>query len=511
MYLTQALHRNRQQQLNAPSTIFGERTRTHGETYDRVARAAGALRGLGIGTDDTVAILSLNSDYYYEILYAVSWADAVFVPVNIRWSIAEIAYSLDETGVEVLFVDDTYAAVAAELLAACASLRTIVYFGAGEVPEGISLDYNRLVEDTAPIEDAHRRGDQLAGLFYTGGTTGSPKGVMLSHRNLMTSAIGSSTEQWLPYRGRLMHAAPMFHLADLASVIAQTSLGGSHVIVPMFDPSAVLATIVKHQVQAALLVPTMLQWLVDDPHVAEHDLSSVTHIIYGASPMPEALLGRIRRTFPNAIFTQAYGMTEVSPVATLLNHAAHDDPIRRRSAGIAATHSLVKIVDPMDVEMPRGEPGEIVVGGDHVMMGYWKKPMETAEALRGGWMHTGDGGYMDEHGYVFLTDRLKDMIITGGENVYSIEVENVIAKHPAVATCAVVGRPDETFGERVHAVVVLAPGQSLTLDQLREHCRSELATYKCPRSLELRAEMPMSGAGKILKRELRKPPDEAGS
>ena len=507
MYLTQALHRNAQQQPGEPCTIFGDRVRSHSESLDRISRAAAGLKGLDVKPDDMVAILSLNSDYYFEILMAIAWADATFVPVNVRWSVAEIAYSLDEAEAEVMLVDATFAPLAGELLKTCKTLRTIVYCGDDDLPAGIELDYRALIDDNEPVADAHRRGDSLAALFYTGGTTGAPKGVMLSHRNLLTSAIGAAADRWLPPHGRLLHVAPMFHLADLACVIGQTVLGGTHVMVPAFEAGAVLETISKHQVSAALLIPTMLQWLVDDPRVSDYDLSCVSNIAYGASPLNEAVFQRSRKVFPNAEYTQAYGMTEVSPIATLLTIEDHHNPDVLRSAGRAASHSLVKIVGPDDSELPRGEIGEIVVSGDHVMLGYWKKPAETAEALRGGWMHTGDGGYMDEHGYVFLADRLKDMIITGGENVYSIEVENVIAKHPSVATCAVVGLADDKFGERVHAVVVLAPAATLTLEELQEHARAELAGYKLPRSLEFRTEMPMSGAGKILKRELRKGPE----
>jgi acyl-CoA synthetase (AMP-forming)/AMP-acid ligase II len=232
-------------------------------------------------------------------------------------------------------------------------------------------------------------------------------------------------------------------------------------------------------------------------------VSSIAQLFYGASPISDALLVRARAVLSGAKFIQGYGMTELSPVATLLEDADHDDPQLRRSAGRAAPHALVKVVDPDGNEVPRGTVGEIVCSGDHVMLGYWNKPQETAAAVRDGWMHTGDGGYMDERGYVFVVDRIKDMIITGGENVYSAEVENVIAQHPAVAQCAVIGVADAQWGERVHAVVALVPGAELTVEELREHCRAQIAGYKCPRSLEIVTEFPMSAAGKILKRELR--------
>jgi len=221
--------------------------------------------------------------------------------------------------------------------------------------------------------------------------------------------------------------------------------------------------------------------------------------------MSDALLARALKLWPDAQFFQAYGQTELAPVATVLTPEDHEDPRHRTSVGRAAPHAEVRIVGPDDVELPRGEAGEIVVRGGNVMLGYWDRPEETARAVRDGWMHTGDGGFMDAEGYVYLTDRLKDMIISGGENVYSVEVENVLADHPAVATCAVIGVPDDTWGERVHAVVVPVAGASLTLEELREFCTERIAGYKTPRSMELVDGLPLSAAGKVLKRELRKP------
>lgn len=383
-------------------------------------------------------------------------------------------------------------------------LATIIFCGEGAVPDG-ALAYEDLVSSNDPIEDTRTGGDELVGVFYTGGTTGHPKGVMLSHTNLLTSAIGSlASGQFISPLGRLLHAAPMFHLADIASWTAGNLVGSTHVIVPMFTPAGVMKAIAEHAATDALLVPTMIQMLVDDPAIGDFDLSSLDHLVYGASPISVALLERARKVFPSAGFTQAYGMTELSPVATLLHPADHDNPELRRAAGRAAPHVEVRIVDPDDNEVDRGVVGEVVVRGDSVMLGYWNRPDDTAAAIRDGWMHTGDGGRMDENGYVFIVDRIKDMIITGGENVYSAEVENALAGHPAVAACAVIGVPDEEWGERVHAVVVLLPETSATEDEIRAHCKSLIAGYKSPRSVEFVDALPMSGAGKILKRELRK-------
>jgi acyl-CoA synthetase (AMP-forming)/AMP-acid ligase II len=505
MYLTQPLHRAVQQTPDAVSTVFGDRTRTFAETADRVSRLAGALRGLGVGTGDRVGIYALNSDNYHEYLLAVPWAGAVLTPVNIRWSVAEISYSLLDSDTRVLFVDDQFVPVVPALRAEFPDLEHVIHLGDGPTPDGM-LAYEELVAGASPVEDVRRGGGELAGIFYTGGTTGYPKGVMLSHTNMITSALGSlCTGGFLDRTTRYLHAAPMFHLADIAAWTAQNQLGGTHIMVPMFDPAVVLATIEKQRVSHSLLVPTMVQMMVDHPAAADHDLSSVRGIIYGASPMSEAVLDRAMKRFPSADFTQAYGMTELSPVATLLLPEDHRDPMLKRAAGRAAPHAEVRIVDPDDVEVPRGTVGEVVSRGAHVMLGYWNKPEETATALRGGWMHTGDGAYMDERGYIFVVDRIKDMIVSGGENVYSVEVENAIAKHPAVAACAVIGVPDDEWGERVHAVVVLADGQEVSEEDLRTHCKDYIAGYKCPRSTEIVDALPMSGAGKILKRELRAP------
>jgi len=359
------------------------------------------------------------------------------------------------------------------------------------------------------MPDARRGGQELAGIFYTGGTTGFPKGVMLTHANMVTSALGAlASGEFFTPGGRYLHAAPMFHLADIAGWVAQTLRGGTHVIVPMFEPVAVMKAIAAHRVTDVLLVPTMIQMLVDHPAVGEHDLSSLNRLLYGASPIPEAVLDRAMKALPQVGFVQAYGMTELSPIATLLGPEDHGAAGREagllRSAGRAAPHAEVRIVDAEGVEVPRGEVGEIVVRGGHVTPGYWNKPEETAAALRDGWMHTGDGGRMDAHGYVYIVDRIKDMIVSGGENVYSVEVENAVARHAAVAACAVIGVPDAEWGERVHAVVVCKPGAQATEAEIREHAKTLIAGYKAPRSVEFVEALPVSGAGKILKRELRK-------
>ncbi|MGQ4598385.1 long-chain-fatty-acid--CoA ligase [Nocardia sp. R6R-6] len=503
MQLTSALHRQLQQDPKRVSTSFGGRHRTAEETIHRVALVGAMLRSMGVGDGDRVGILASNSDYYHEILLGSAWAGAVFVPINTRWSIPEIRYALDDCGAKVLFLDDGQLPLWAELRGVGDDLK-FGYIGEGAPPEGI-LDYNTAIAEFPPMEDRLRSGDDLAGIFYTGGTTGRSKGVMLSHRNLLTSAMGSlATGGFLTPRGVVLHAAPMFHVADICTWVGGLITGATHVIIPGFTPTGVLDAIENHAVTDVLLVPTMIYALLDSPDGRNRDLSSLKRLIYGAAPVTPSALTKVRDLFPEAELVQAYGMTELSPITTLLLPADHERPDLLTSAGRALPHSTVRIVDTdRGVELPRGEIGEIVSRGDHVMLGYWGMPEATAAAVRAGWMHSGDAGYMDDQGYVYVVDRLKDMIISGGENVYTIEVENALGSHPAVASSAVIGVPDQHWGERIHAFVVRKPGTSVDDAELIQHVRSLIAGYKVPRGVTFLDGLPLSGAGKILKRTLR--------
>lgn len=504
MYLTQGLHRAVQQHPDAVATVCAGRVRTHAESVDRIARLAAGLQDLGIRDGERTAILAFNSDRYHELLAATLWAGGIAVPVNLRWSVTEIADSLAEVDARVLVVDDAFIGHADDIRDQHPKLAHVVHAGDGLLPDG-ALAFEQLIADHQPVADAGRSGDDLAVVAYTGGTTGRSKGVMLSHANLFTSALGTLASGLLGGDEICwLHAAPMFHAALGAWCILLVR-GGRQVMIPDFEPVAVLTAIAEHEVTDLMLVPTMLQLVVDHPLIGEFDVSSLQGVVYGASPMSDALLDRAMKALPNARFVQAYGMAELSSVTTILGPLDHEHLARRRSVGRAGPHAEVRIVGPDDAELPRGQAGEIIVRGGHVMRGYWERPDETAETLRGGWMHTGDVGYMDDDGYVYLSDRIKDMIISGGENVYSAEVENVLCQHPAVATAAVIGVPDEVWGERVHAVVVPAVGQTVTLEELAAFCKERIAEYKAPRSLELVEALPLSAAGKVIKRELRRP------
>ena len=372
----------------------------------------------------------------------------MIVPLNIRWSPAENEDAMRDCRANVLFVDKAFAATGAALAKALPDLKQ-VYADDGEVPAGIE-GYEALLARSGPMPDAMRDSADLAGIFYTGGTTGRSKGVMLSHGNLMADALNALGEGLFPGSAVYLHAAPMFHLANGAAMYSLLLSGGSNVIVQAFTPEGVMAAVQNEGVTDVLLVPTMIQMLVDHPALGSYDLSSLKNIIYGASPISEAVLGRAMSALPNTQFTQAYGMTELSPIATLLHWNEHIGEGRakgrHRAAGRATLGCEVRIVDADDKPLPNGSVGEIIVRGDNVMMGYWERPEETARAVVDGWMHTGDGGFMDADGFVYVVDRVKDMIISGGENVYSVEVENAVAQHPAVAQCAVDRHPERALG-----------------------------------------------------------------
>lgn len=506
MNITQALHKALRECPDALAVVDGESRQTWRELGKQVSRLAGGLQDLGMRPGDRVGMLAANSHYYIEYLYAVIWGGGVVNPVNVRWSAREIAYSLDDCDTRVLFIDHTFLHLLPAIRENSSALETVVFVGDEALPEG-TISFNTLVNTAAEIQDVYRHSDDLAAILYTGGTTGKPKGVMLSHTNCVMGAVGASLAAPRPPRQVGLHAAPLFHVAGMQSVFGMSMRLGTHIILRGFEPAKVLETIEHHRIAEIFLVPTMLRMLLDHPDFKDRDLSSLRSIRYGASPIDLTLLERAMRELPGAEFSQAYGMTELAATVTVLPPRYHAPEERKsgklKSAGMPTTVAEIRIVDPTDKELPNNQVGEITVRGPMVMQGYWNKPGQTAEALRGGWMHTGDAGYMDDDGFMYVVDRIKDMIVSGGENVYSAEVENTILKLPQVELCAVFGIPDERWGERVHAAIKLRPGQELTEEELVLHCKDQIAGYKCPRSIEFVDEMPMSGAGKLLKFKMR--------
>jgi long-chain acyl-CoA synthetase len=468
----------------------GEVELSYAQTWERCRRLIGALRGLGIGEGDRVAVVGDNCHRYLELYQAVPGAGMVLVPLNQRHTTAELQYALEDSGARVLFAGPgvDVASVGIEHLI--------------DLHEG----YEELIA-VAPAADfpPHLSAETLAGLFYTGGTTGAAKGVMLTHRNLVANALHFQACWSFGLDTRWLIVAPLFHAAGSIAVLASVWNAGEQVVLPAFDPGAALDLVERRRVSATLVVPTMLAALTDEQSARPRDISTLRRISHGGAPIATETLRRAHAVFPNAELLHIYGATETSPIATLLEREEQllDAP-QARSCGQPAVGVTVGVLDANGAQAAPGTVGEVVIRGDNVMAGYWNKPEQTAAALAGGWYHTGDLGYLDESAFLYLVDRAKDMIVSGGENVYSTEVEDALFRHPAVAEAAVFGIPDARWGEAVHAVVVLRA--DVSGDDLREHCRSLIGGYKVPKTIELRSEpLPRSGAGKVLKRELRDP------
>lgn len=493
--------------------IDGAHRFTYRQLDDRVARLRNGLRALGLADGDRVAGLSLNSFRHVEAWFAIPTANLVFNDLNFRLALPELQFIVDDSGASVLCADARHWETAMELRDRCATLQQLVWMDDGPSPDGSPTWDDLAAHDPVP-PPATLDADCVAGITYTGGTTGLPKGVMQTHGNLVVNAKHMLWANPLFEPDRFLHLSPMFHSAGVANLYAQTLVGGTHVVCPGFDAELVGRMIEEHRITVAVLVPTMINMFLNHPATPGRDLSSWRLCLYAASPMPVPLLQRAMSELPCG-FSQGYGMTEMCPHTCQLTSDDHvlaasgdADAIRRlASAGTPCIGVDVEIRRPDGSVCDPGEVGEITVRGPNMMPGYWNRPEETAKAIGAdGWYRTGDLASMDDGGYVFIVDRAKDMIVTGGENVYTTEVENALAGHPAVMEIAVFGIPHEQWGEAVHAEVVLRPGAAATEQELIDHCRGTIAGFKVPRSIAVRPDpLPKSGAGKILKRDIRAP------
>ncbi len=484
--------------------IDGEHRATFGEHIDRVARLSAGLRGLGVGKSDRFAVMALNSHHFLECYHAAFLGAGVINPLNLRLAPKELEYILGDSGTKVCFTDQFFAPVIDKVRKATA-IEQVVLIGGGDVPHDIS--YDELLAGATPTLADEPEEDDPAVLMYTGGTTGRPKGVLLDQRAEMINLYHVLAFWRFGADDVFLHQTPMFHAASMGGMLGVPAHGGSSVFLPLFDPAQVLALCEQHSVTQTVMVPTMIGMLLNHPEFRAERLASLRVLTYGASPMSAALLDQLLSSFPDLDVFQGYGMTESSAVLTALGAADHRaGGVRLRSAGRPLPGIVLSIQDATGRILLTGETGEVCARAGNFMTEYWKQPEATADAFRGGWYHSGDAGYLDSDGYLFLVDRVKDMIITGGENVYSIEVENAIASHPAVAQVAVIGIPSDTWGEAVHAIVVLRPGATATEQEIFDHAREWIAGFKVPKSVEFRTEpLPLSGAMKVLKRELRDP------
>lgn len=510
--LSWALERARLVAAERTAVIDGDVTYDYAELARRVDALGGGLQSLGVGKGDVVGVLALNGHRHLDYWLGVPAVGAVLNDLNFRLSEEELAFIIGDCATVVLAVDDAHLEVGRRLRERCPSLATLLYLGSGPAPDGL-VSHDELLGH-APAAPVPVDADDIAGIFYTGGTTGRPKGVLLSHRNLVANAKHVLLAARHTPDERYLHAGPMFHLADGSQTYAVTWIGGVHVFVPGFDADLVGRVVERERVTLLLIVPSMINMFVHNPGTAERDLSSLRLLLYGASPMPDQLQQAAMKLLP-CEFSQLYGMTEAAPLLTQCtpeDHrrgAAGEQPYagRLRSAGAPVIGVQVQVRREDGSRAAPGEVGEIWARGPNIMVGYLNRPEETAAVLDAdGWYHSGDAAWADEDGYVYIVDRVKDMIISGGENVYSAEVENVLYTHPDVLEAAVIGVPDDVWGERVHAVVVPRPGTDPSAEDLAAHCRSRLGGFKVPRTVDFRADaLPKSGAGKVLKRELRAP------
>jgi long-chain acyl-CoA synthetase len=490
-----------------PIITYGERTIAFEEMHARASRVAQALLAEGVRHQDHVAFLDKNGPEYFEVLFGGGMTNAINVAVNWRLAPREMAYAINDAEARVLFIGPEFFPHLQQMEGSLTTVRKIVALG--EHPRHES--YERWMSRRPAVDPAMASApDDVAMQIYTSGTTGLPKGAMLTNRNLGT-LIPCVTPQWAFDTASVnIVAMPLFHIGGSGWALVGMWHGGHSILFREFSPPDVLAAIPRYGVTNALFVPAMLQFLSATPGAAEGDYSTLRNIVYGASPITNDVLLRSMKVF-RCDFIQVYGLTESTGAITQLDAKDHDPEGPRarllRSAGKPYPWVEMRIVDPDTArDCPRGVVGELWTRSVQNMKGYWNKPDETAQTFApDGWLKTGDAGFLDEDGYIFLTDRVKDMIVSGGENVYPVEVENVLAAHPGVADVGVIGVPDAKWGETVKAIVVSATGASPTPDEIIAFARERLARYKCPASVDFVDALPRNPSGKILKRVLREP------
>lgn len=484
MIYTQTVDRARRYYPRHTALSTGDKRTTFGELHERIEHIAASLAGHGFGRGDRLAILLPNDPQYIELIYACSWLGVIAVPLNLRLSPAELDRILADARPHGLIRHSSLPAPtvrpAWELILDQEPLDT----AAGSV--------------SPPIYDP----EAVLALVYTSGTTGQPKGVEITHASALATV--HFLNYWMPYEegGVYLHAAPIFHIADFPLMFASPAFGTCQVTIPKFDPRQLCETVQRERVTHTVLVPTMIAFLLQFPDRSRYDLSSLKRLAYGGSPISPELIHALRESFPTLSLVQGYGLSETGFLTGLKDHEHVGE--RLLSCGRPCPGIDMRVVDEAGKEVEPGQPGELVARGANVMRGYWNSPEANSAAFRDGMFRTGDVGYQGADGYFYILDRIKDMIVTGGEKVYCGEVEAVIDQIPAVQEAAVFGVPDPVWGEVVMACVVLKGGSALGADDLIAHCRRALTNYKVPRRIEFsRVELPKSGSGKILKRVLR--------
>lgn len=514
MILTEMLSRAKRLFPEKKAIRCGGQVLTYRAFADRINSLAHALKRMGIGRDDKVAVLLPNCHYYLEVYFATALPGAVTAPLNFRLSPREIAFILNDSGAKLLLADPLFSPAVSAVRREEGCSLPVIWTAPAETARLVGdVDYEEAIERNAglPALESPARPEDCAQLYYTSGTTGRPKGVMLSHKNVYLHALGTVAELNLTDRDVWVHAAPLFHLADAWATWAITLVGGTHVLVPEFNAKAVLEIFEREKATITNLIPTMLNLMVNHPDAVKHDYSSLRALLSGGAPIAPEVVRKIVETF-KCDYIQTYGMTETSPYLTLSLLKEHlkslpkaEQLCFKAKTGREFIAVELRVVNDLGEEVAPDEKevGEIIVRGDTVTKGYWKLPEETAKAIRNGWLYTGDMAVIDSEGYVTIVDRKKDMILTGGENVYSTEVENVLYLHPAILECMVIGVPDEKWGETVKGIVALKEGKEATAEEIIAFCKERIAHYKAPKSVDFVEALPRTGSGKIQKKVLR--------
>ena len=503
-----------QQYAQKTAVVCGEDRFSYAQFADRAARLGGALPTAGIKPGDRVAFLSTNCHRLLEAYYGVLEAAAILLPLNIRLSSDELAYILNDAGAKLLFLEKGFLPLVESFRSKLTSVKQFFLLdGAPQESWLAAKNYEQIVAEAKParIDITSVDENSVAELFYTSGTSANPKGVMLTHRNIYLHALNACISIHAEPDPVELHTIPLFHANGWGVAHSLTFLGGKHVMIHRFDPIEVFRLIEKEGAQTCSLVPIMATVLVNCPERIKYNLSSLKRATIGGAASSPTLIREVEEKLGCVCFS-GYGLTETSPTLSLARtKAGMDLPEAERYAHQALTGYAIlgvemRVVDPNDRDVPHDGKsiGEIIARGDGIMEGYWKQPESSAEALRGGWFHTGDMAVVNEDGYFLIVDRKKDIIVSGGENISSLELEKVILAHPAVLEACVIPVPDQKWGEVPRALVVLKPGTTATEPDLLEFSRSHLAHYKCPRAVEFVASLPKTGTGKILKRDLRK-------
>jgi long-chain acyl-CoA synthetase len=471
----------------------------------RASKVAQGLISADVPPAGRVAVLSKNVPAFFELWFGAAKAGAVLVPVNFRLAPPEIAFVVNDAEAELLFVGADFYPVVERVAGELKTVRRIIALDGGHAAWPDYRQWRDSQEAKDPLRPIH--GQDCAIQMYTSGTTGHPKGAQLSHDNLLT-LLPRALEQWGTWHDRDVNLVcmPLFHIGGSGWALVGLYRGVENVLMRDFDPPTILRVIEQQRITKAIFVPAMMLFLLQAPQARDTDFSSLELIVYGASPAPLDLIRRALQVFGCGL-AQVYGLTETTGAITYLPPEDHGEHAieRMKSCGKAMEGAEIKVVDALAKELPPGAVGEVVCRTPQVMLGYWHLEEATRRAIRDGWFHTGDAGYMDKDGYLYIYDRVKDMIVSGGENIYPAEVESALFGHPAIADVAVIGVPDEQWGEAVKAIVVKKPEAQVTEAELIAYARERIAGYKVPRSVDFATTLPRNPSGKILKRELRKP------